>query len=101
MKTQNLKIGDKVSVNDRIETVVYLSGQKVGTSGGALYDHECFLSALKCKNKSHVLKQAWKIAKNAAKIFGGKASQYLSQSMKKAWATENSVLVLLWDGGSI
>lgn len=101
MKNQNLKIGDKVSVNGRIESVVYLKSGRVGTSSGALYSSEIFVSALKLKNKSHVLKMAWKIAKNAAKLFGGKASQYLSQSMKKAWATENSVLVLLFEGGSI
>ena len=33
-----------------------------------------------------VMTNAWTIARNAAKRFGGKASQYMPEAMKKAWA---------------
>jgi len=35
--------------------------------------------------KKLVMKKAWEIAKNGASRFGGKASEYLSESMKLAW----------------
>lgn len=36
--------------------------------------------------KSEIMKCAWEFAKNAAKKFGGKAKQYLSECLKKVWA---------------
>lgn len=37
--------------------------------------------------KSDMMKAAWTLAKNAAKKFGGKASDYISEAMKKMWET--------------
>lgn len=36
--------------------------------------------------KKEVMKNAWEIAKNAAKKFGGKAIEYIAGAMKMAWA---------------
>lgn len=36
--------------------------------------------------KNEVMKNAWGIAKNAAKKFGGKAIEYIAGAMKMAWA---------------
>lgn len=36
--------------------------------------------------KKEVMKNAWEIAKNAAKKFGGKAIEYIAGAMKIAWA---------------
>ena len=38
------------------------------------------------KTKSEIMRRAWEIARNAVKIFGGKVREYLSESMKLAWA---------------
>ena len=35
--------------------------------------------------KQLIMKVAWNLAKNGAKRFGGKAVEYLSESMKTAW----------------
>lgn len=36
--------------------------------------------------KKEIMKKAWKIAKEAAKKFGGKAIEYIAEAMKMAWA---------------
>lgn len=36
--------------------------------------------------KKEVMTNAWKIAKEAVKKFGGKAIEYISEAMKMAWA---------------
>ena len=37
--------------------------------------------------KSQVMKNAWKIAKEGAKKFGGKAIEYIAEAMKMAWSS--------------
>ncbi|MCE2265860.1 hypothetical protein GPX01_08835 [Streptococcus thermophilus] len=37
--------------------------------------------------KKEIMKNAWGIAKNAAKKFGGKAIEYIAEALKMAWAT--------------
>lgn len=36
--------------------------------------------------KKELMKNAWGIAKNAVKKFGGKAIEYIAEAMKMAWA---------------
>lgn len=36
--------------------------------------------------KKEIMKNAWKIAKEAVKTFGGKAIEYIAEAMKMAWA---------------
>ncbi|MCC8990611.1 MAG: hypothetical protein LM516_07560 [Staphylococcus sp.] len=36
--------------------------------------------------KKEVMTNAWKIAKNAAKKFGGKAIEYIAEALKMAWS---------------
>lgn len=36
--------------------------------------------------KKEVMKNAWKIAKEAVKTFGGKVIEYIAEAMKMAWA---------------
>ncbi|MCE2069305.1 hypothetical protein ACXOJ3_09560 [Streptococcus thermophilus] len=36
--------------------------------------------------KKEVMKNAWGIAKNAVKKFGGKAIEYIAEALKMAWA---------------
>ena len=44
--------------------------------------------------KSKIMKQAWVFAKSAAAHFGGKASQYISGSLKMVWAKINEVVII-------
>ncbi|MCE2320810.1 hypothetical protein GPX65_08500 [Streptococcus thermophilus] len=37
--------------------------------------------------KKTVMTNAWKIAKEAVKTFGGKAIEYIAEALKMAWAT--------------
>ena len=36
--------------------------------------------------KKEIMTKAWKIAKEAVKTFGGKATEYIAEAMKMAWA---------------
>ncbi|MCT2951087.1 hypothetical protein EFM79_00825, partial [Streptococcus thermophilus] len=36
--------------------------------------------------KKEIMTKAWKIAKEAAKKFGGKSIEYIAEAMKMAWA---------------
>ncbi|MCS8612795.1 hypothetical protein [Streptococcus thermophilus] len=36
--------------------------------------------------KKEIMKNAWGIAKNAAKKFGGKAIEYIAEALKMAWS---------------
>lgn len=44
--------------------------------------------------KKEIMSNAWKIAKEGQKTFGGKASEYFAQALKMAWAqAKNSINV--------
>lgn len=43
--------------------------------------------------KKLIMKRAWEIAKEGQKDFGGKVSEYLSVSMKMAWAESRKATV--------
>lgn len=45
----------------------------------------------KKESASRVMKRAWRRAKAAAEKFGGKASEYIRETMKSAWKTERRV----------
>lgn len=45
---------------------------------------KCF--DLKKRSKSEIMKRAWQIAREGQKKFGGKVREYISESMKMAWA---------------
>lgn len=54
-------------------------------------------------SKKQIMEQAWKIAKKAAKKFGGKAIEYISGALKMAWKatkglTEEQIKALVSKG---
>lgn len=42
--------------------------------------------------KKEIMKNAWKIAKEGQKTFGGKVSEYFAQALKMAWAQAKSTI---------
>lgn len=52
---------------------------------------------MKKTNRAGILKAAWKIARIGQKKFGGKVSEYFSESLKMAWAmVKKYVYVPAW-----
>lgn len=45
-------------------------------------------------DKKKLMKEAWNIAKEGQKVFGGKVSEYFAEALKMAWAqTKNTISV--------
>jgi len=51
--------------------------------------------------RKRVMNTAWRRAKFAAKRFGGKASDYISSTMKTAWETQRSITGQVKRGGDL
>ncbi len=50
-------------------------------------------------DKSKLMKNAWKIAADAADGFGGRASEYIAESMKTAWREKKMRHIVAFSGG--
>ena len=93
----NVKVGEKVSQNysDRILVITEINEdlKHLVFDNGMCIDFMYFGSdyeQLKLKNKSHVMKKAWYVAKIFASKFGGSAYQYMSTALRDAWASSST-----------